>query len=188
MEGLMSKSRILTIAAVALALSLTAAAQGRGHGGWGRQDHDGWRGNDRGHARNVRDNDGDHDGRRDARQRNRRDHDGDRDDFFGGRGERSTPPGWSHGRKTGWGNCDVPPGQAKKSGCNNSSFGDYDRSGYYRRDHHRRPYNGPIAGTPPIHGSSNTARRLPPPYNQHPPRTSTTAKKRLPRPYDQDKR
>ncbi len=27
------------------------------------------------------------------------------------------PPGWSHGRKTGWGDCNVPPGQAKKYGC-----------------------------------------------------------------------
>lgn len=27
------------------------------------------------------------------------------------------PPGWSQGRKTGWRNCDVPPGQAKKYGC-----------------------------------------------------------------------
>jgi hypothetical protein len=27
------------------------------------------------------------------------------------------PPGWDHGKKTGWGNCDVPPGQAKKAGC-----------------------------------------------------------------------
>lgn len=27
------------------------------------------------------------------------------------------PPGWSHGRKAGWRNCDLPPGQAKKRGC-----------------------------------------------------------------------
>ena len=27
------------------------------------------------------------------------------------------PSGWNRGRKTGWGNCDVPPGQAKKYGC-----------------------------------------------------------------------
>ena len=27
------------------------------------------------------------------------------------------PPGWSHGRKAGWGNCDLPPGLAKKRGC-----------------------------------------------------------------------
>ncbi len=30
------------------------------------------------------------------------------------------PPGWDHGRKVGWGDCDVPPGQAKKMGCRNS--------------------------------------------------------------------
>ncbi|MFB3916469.1 MAG: hypothetical protein ACE14M_07060 [Terriglobales bacterium] len=28
------------------------------------------------------------------------------------------PPGWDKGKKTGWGDCDVPPGQAKKVGCN----------------------------------------------------------------------
>jgi hypothetical protein len=27
------------------------------------------------------------------------------------------PPGWGHGKKTGWGNCGLPPGQAKKRGC-----------------------------------------------------------------------
>jgi hypothetical protein len=27
------------------------------------------------------------------------------------------PPGWDHGRKAGWGNCDLPPGLAKKRGC-----------------------------------------------------------------------
>jgi len=27
------------------------------------------------------------------------------------------PPGWSHGKKSGWGNCGLPPGQAKKYGC-----------------------------------------------------------------------
>jgi hypothetical protein len=27
------------------------------------------------------------------------------------------PPGWRRGEKTGWGNCGLPPGQAKKYGC-----------------------------------------------------------------------
>jgi hypothetical protein len=27
------------------------------------------------------------------------------------------PPGWGSGKKTGWGNCGLPPGQAKKYGC-----------------------------------------------------------------------
>ncbi len=34
---------------------------------------------------------------------------------YGDRDER--PPGWSQGKKTGWGNCGLPPGQAKKYGC-----------------------------------------------------------------------
>ena len=32
------------------------------------------------------------------------------------------PPGWGRGRKTGWGACGVPPGQAKKIGCNPGFF------------------------------------------------------------------
>jgi len=37
--------------------------------------------------------------------------------------ERSPrPPGWDRGRKTGWGACSFPPGQAKKIGCNSGFF------------------------------------------------------------------
>jgi len=36
----------------------------------------------------------------------------DRHDHKNGR-----PPGWSKGKKKGWSNCDLPPGQAKKRGC-----------------------------------------------------------------------
>lgn len=32
------------------------------------------------------------------------------------------PPGWSRGKKTGWGNCDLPPGQAKKYGCHSYTY------------------------------------------------------------------
>lgn len=42
----------------------------------------------------------------------------------GRRGRGDDPPGWSHGRKAGWGRCDLPPGLAKKHGCYSS--------GYYR--------------------------------------------------------
>jgi len=44
-----------------------------------------------------------------------RDHDRDRD--HGRVANNGRPPGWDKGKKTGWGNCDVPPGQAKKEGC-----------------------------------------------------------------------
>jgi hypothetical protein len=54
------------------------------------------------------------------------DRDHDRDDQWEVRngweyrtyGPGQNPPGWSNGRKTGWGNCNLPPGQAKKYGCN----------------------------------------------------------------------
>jgi hypothetical protein len=37
-------------------------------------------------------------------------------------GKGNHPPGWSRGRKAGWGNCDLPPGLAKKRGCVASGF------------------------------------------------------------------
>ncbi len=40
--------------------------------------------------------------------------------IFGDRDQR--PPGWSRGKKTGWGNCGVPPGQAKKGECRTYSY------------------------------------------------------------------
>jgi hypothetical protein len=42
------------------------------------------------------------------------------------------PPGWSHGKKTGWKNCGMPPGQAKKYGCH--SYVVEGRPHYYYQD------------------------------------------------------
>jgi hypothetical protein len=42
------------------------------------------------------------------------------------------PPGWSQGKKTGWGNCGFPPGQAKKYGCR--SYVVEGRPHYYYQD------------------------------------------------------
>ena len=44
------------------------------------------------------------------------------------RSRANQPPGWSKGKKTGWDNCDVPPGQAKKYGCH---------PGYRGHSHHK---------------------------------------------------
>lgn len=117
------------VMAVSLALSLSAAAKDHGkaahNGGW--HDRDGWR------VQRVADRDHDHDGRRDRVRRDRdRDRDHDRDDWR--RHERrDTRAGWSHGKKTGWGDCNAAPGQTKKSGCGTSG---------YRRDAHRPVYSG----------------------------------------------
>ncbi len=46
------------------------------------------------------------------------------------------PPGWSKGKKTGWGNCDLPPGQAKKYGCRSYRYNG--RTHYYYRDEQGR--------------------------------------------------
>jgi hypothetical protein len=42
------------------------------------------------------------------------------------------PPGWGHGKKTGWGNCGMPPGQAKKHGC--QAYVYEGRQYYYHQD------------------------------------------------------
>ena len=104
---------------ILLGLGLAASpvlAQSRGHDKNKDRD-DRVERRDRDHDRD-RDRDRDHD--RDRARRHDldddRDRDHDRDPFFA-RGDHSRPPGWSHGRKTGWGDCDVPPGQAKKQGC-----------------------------------------------------------------------
>lgn len=46
---------------------------------------------------------------------------GDRDRWTFGDDQR--PRGWEKGKKTGWGDCDLPPGQAKKMGCTSSWSG-----------------------------------------------------------------
>ena len=42
------------------------------------------------------------------------------------------PPGWNHGKKTGWKNCGLPPGQAKKYGCQTYTY--EGRPHYYYQD------------------------------------------------------
>ena len=42
------------------------------------------------------------------------------------------PPGWNRGKKTGWGNCGLPPGQAKKYGCRTYVY--EGRPHYYYQD------------------------------------------------------
>jgi len=56
------------------------------------------------------------------------------------------PPGWNKGKKTGWGECGLPPGQAKKSGCRTYTY--QGRPHYYYRDDQgryvvRRPWGNP---------------------------------------------
>ncbi len=143
----------LTLTA-ALALTLlpaSAFAQAKSHGkGKGHakhhdrdadrdrgEDRDGDQDRDNDHDRdNVRDRDNDRDrDRNDIRDRDR-DRDHDRDRVLGSSATSSRPPGWSKGKKTGWGNCDVPPGQVKKYGCHpNRTLADHARRD---RDRDRR--------------------------------------------------
>ena len=100
----MNRLRLALFLGLSLAFSGSACAKGH-------TDKDRDRDDVRHHDR---DRDRDHD-----RDRRIRHHDHDRDDRrIVLRHHRSTPPGANHGKKVGWGNCNTPPGQAKKAGCN----------------------------------------------------------------------
>jgi hypothetical protein len=85
-----------------------------------------WRGHDRDHDRWERrehDRDDDRWERREGYEYRTYDRDG-------------RPPGWSKGEKTGWGDCGLPPGQAKKYGCRTYVY--EGRPHYYYEDERGR--------------------------------------------------
>jgi hypothetical protein len=57
--------------------------------------------------------------------------------------DEGLPPAWNKGKKTGWGNCGLPPGQAKKYGCPSYRYGGRDYY-YYRDDHGRWSFGDPV--------------------------------------------
>jgi hypothetical protein len=80
-----------------------------------------------------------HDRDDDDDRREHRDHDDDRWERRNDRYEYRVyeirggrPPGWSRGRKVGWGECGMPPGQAKKYGCRTYVY--EERTYYYYED------------------------------------------------------
>ncbi len=113
------KTSLKILATFAICAALTTGTT------FARNDHDSGKPGDS-HHRVVRDRDRDHDRDRDRRERRerrearerawRRDH--RQNGMFG---TSNQPYGWTQGRKTGWSNCDVPPGQAKKVGCTPST-------------------------------------------------------------------
>lgn len=116
MQRLSKSLCISLVLAVALA-GPHAFAQGKGHGNLfdsddraKHHDRDDHRNKDRDHGKDKgkdKDRDRDHDKFRDH----------DRDHHLAS----NRPAGWDKGKKTGWGNCNVPPGQAKKLGCHPNS-------------------------------------------------------------------
>lgn len=110
----------LFVACIAL-LGTTALAQGKGNGKGRGNDH---------HAQGMSKHE-DHDNQRAERGnvwerhdkyevRTYREHDG-------------MPPGWSRGKKVGWGDCGVPPGHAKKGECRSYIY-EGRRYYYYRTE------------------------------------------------------
>ena len=53
-------------------------------------------------------------------------------------GPDDRPPGWDQGGKKGWGDCDVPPGLAKKRGCNAKGYSTRERAELRRQEEVRR--------------------------------------------------
>ena len=134
--------KVLLIAGLCGAL-LPAVAFAKDHGKGHDRDDD-----DRKHAtHHDNDRDKDHDRDHDKDRDHDRDHDRDRD-------RDKHTPGWSQGKKTGWGDCNLPPGQAKKQGCHGD--GDHDRDdhkvhhgdGDHDRDDHRRHASATPTPTP----------------------------------------
>jgi hypothetical protein len=159
----MRKSLVSLASLIALSLIPAAAyAQGKGHGKGHEKYESAFHDRDRDHDRDRhRDNDHDRDDHRFKHN--------DRDDRAS-TGPSSRPPGWDKGKKTGWGNCDVPPGQAKKSGCN-----DRDRRIDRRRvDHHATrtwPHDRNVVHHPPrrrVPTTTTTASTTPPVGNPIP--------------------
>jgi len=99
--------KVLLIAGLCGAL-LPAVAFAKDHG----KGHDRDRDDDDRNRFTHHDDDHDKDHDRDHDKDRDRGHDKDRD-----RDRDKHPPGWSQGKKTGWGDCNLPPGQAKKQGC-----------------------------------------------------------------------
>jgi hypothetical protein len=64
------------------------------------------------------------------------------------------PPGWSRGKKTGWGNCGLPPGQAKKYGCRTYVYQGRPHY-YYQEDDGRVIVRRPVVA---LHGSVDIIR------------------------------
>ncbi len=79
-------------------------------------------------------------------------------------GPSTRPPGWDHGKKVGWGDCNLPPGLAKKEGCLSAgavssearSLGDVAREERNRRTQENSGSTGRAAGpAPPANGNPN---------------------------------
>ena len=118
--------RLLAILALVLALGIGTPALMAEHG-----DEDHGNGHKHGHGKKHFDKDDD---------RNWERRDGYEYRSYGDRDGR--PPGWSRGEKTGWKNCGLPPGQAKKYGCRVYTY--EGRPHYYYQDEYgaiivRRP-------------------------------------------------
>jgi hypothetical protein len=107
-------TRLLAVFTLALALIFTASPARADKGGQHGNPHENGNAQGNGHGNP-------HGNPHAAKDRNEGwEHRGDYEYHTYAKG--SVPPGWSHGKKTGWGNCGMPPGQAKKYGCQTYSY------------------------------------------------------------------
>jgi hypothetical protein len=147
---------MLLAVAVCLALSGTALAKGdHGNKSHGNSGHGNTMAADRGHGHDHDADDNDDHGHGHGKNKNK-----DKDHHTSGTaGPSNRPPGWDKGKKTGWGDCDLPPGLAKKQGCHST------QSANAHPRHHE--YHGTHRSTS---RSMTTTRRYP--------RTTTTTRSR----------
>ena len=127
----MRKTKILAALALCAALTTgTAFARDHDRDKAGSGNHSSWRDRDHGRDhdrwRDHREHERRESWQRERRERERREarardwrrHHAE-NSVFANNGQ---PRGWTQGRKTGWRNCDVPPGQAKPAGCAPSTW------------------------------------------------------------------
>jgi hypothetical protein len=147
---------MLLAVAVCLALSGTALAKGdhgnKSHGNFG---HGNTMSADQGHGHDHDADDNDDHGHGHGKNKSKsNDH-----HTSGTTGPSNRPAGWDKGKKTGWGDCDLPPGLAKKQGCHSTQMAN------------AHPHHGDYHGS---HGT--TSRRMT--TTRRYPRTTTTTRSR----------
>ena len=128
-------TRLLAVFTLALALIFTAPPAMADKGGQHGNPHGNGNGNGHGNPHADKDDGWEHRG----------------DYEYHTYAKGSVPPGWSHGKKTGWGNCGMPPGQAKKYGCQTYTYQGRPYY-YYQEDDGRTIVRRPAIE---VHGSVN---------------------------------
>ncbi len=94
------------------------------------------------------------------------------------------PAGWDKGKKTGWGDCDVPPGQAKPEGCkdhDDHAKGEKSKSHEVEKDKGKSKGSQTAAAAPTTTKTTTTTQKAKGTGTAATSTTTTTTKKRTTR-------